>query len=305
MFTHNFLRQMFLVIIAITIVLSACGQSREFTIATWNMRNLVDPYDNPYSPDERVKPVSTERLDVITSVILAINADVLAVQEVESGVFLQKLAEERFPQMNYKYIVSVDEQTWFQNVAVLSRFPLGPVTSFKEVETPILGTDEKTNLINHRMIQVEVYPAPGYSFLLSVNHFKAGLRDSRNAQWRLGQIDYLRKRLIQLEKCYPEVNIAVVGDFNALPNSDELKRWTKPKVGPAYIDLLNEIAHPVTKLDDNVPIDYILVNRNMAHEYIKGSIKVVKPFSLEIMQLASDHYPVSARFRAKDVVPQK
>ncbi len=277
----------------------------EFTIATWNMRNFVDEYDNPYSPDEHVKARSDYEIDLITSLVLTIDADVLAVQEVESGAFMERLAATHFPQMNYNYIVSVDHDTWYQNIAVLSRFPLGPMTSFKTISTPIEGMDEATSLTNHRMLLVEVYPSEDYAFLLSVNHFKAGGRGERNVGWRLGQIDFLRDQIERFTVRNPSLNIAVIGDFNAVPGTPEMKRWTEPEKGIEYIDLLEDVGHPITKLYSDITLDYILLNHNMYDEYVEGSIEVVRPYDYETMLKASDHYPVSARFKMEECSPEK
>jgi endonuclease/exonuclease/phosphatase family metal-dependent hydrolase len=281
----------------------AQGASPEFTVATWNLQQFVDQYDNPYysrdTSPEFIK--SPEMIDAIVADLRALNADVLALEEVEGTDFLRALLGERLPDLGYTHFASAPDDNWHQNVAVISRFPMGPMTSMGTVATPIVGTDESTDFINDRLLAVEIRPTPDYSFLLVAVHLKAG-GGARNAGWRMGQIEFLRSWLDDQRKIDPDLNVCILGDFNSTPGSEEMNLWMDPAEGPIYRSLLTEVGAPPTHPSwaPEHEIDNILVNGAMWPEHIPNSAAVQRDIGPAEGHRCSDHLPVEARFVTVD-----
>lgn len=284
------------------------GATDTFSVATWNAEHFVDPFDDPYVDATRENDAAAMggRLPAFEAVVRALDADVLVLQEVESPAFVLALADSLVPDLEYRFVAGPTSLSWYQNVVVLSRLPLGVVQTFSSAWSPIEGsTDaaglpEASSLINHRLWIAEVLARPGYSFHLVGAHLKAG-RGARNEGWRRGQIRLLHATLAQLAARCPSADVLVAGDLNALVGSDELAlllnadRSASPV---AFFDPLPDSAYthpadaPVRRLD------YLLPSVTMAPAFVDGSAQVLHPLPPEAQRRASDHLPVVARFVA-------
>jgi endonuclease/exonuclease/phosphatase family metal-dependent hydrolase len=279
-----------------------------FRVLTWNLRHFVDPFDSPYIQnewDDRLEGMSDERIDLFVQAIRRINADVAVLEELESAAYLEDLAKKRFPEMGYIDFVDGGDRTWHQNVAVMSRFPLGAVTLFGTARTGIEGQVDEAggpaaqNFTNHRLMVVEVFVDPDYEFLLAGLHLKAGMGE-RNAGWRMGQIRLLRARLNRVVRERPLANVLIAGDLNSTPETPEIA-FLLHSDGIQFVDPLE--GSDVKTMSSRNPrrrIDYLLPNTRMAPELVQGSMTVPMPLEPEQMVEVSDHLPVVAEFLARN-----
>lgn len=278
-------------------------------VATWNVEHFVDAYDNPYIQNEQENaPDETmaERRRLFAEAIRLLNADVVVLEEFESAAFAEALAKEHFPEMGYRFFAGTESPTWYQNVVLMSRLPLGVVRSYVNVTTPVEGTldDEgrpaAQNLTNNRLWIADVLARPGYTFALAGVHLKAG-GGPRNAGWRSGQIRFLQTEFARLLALDPSTNLLVAGDFNTTPDSDEFRLLLNAEGPIALVDPLagtDVRTHPAEAPTRR--IDHILVNPNMLPELVPGSVRVATPLPIEQMAQTSDHLPVVATFVARD-----
>ncbi|MEO0858541.1 MAG: endonuclease/exonuclease/phosphatase family protein [Bacteroidota bacterium] len=289
-------------------------------VATYNVENFIDAFDNPYIDNDREDAPDpdavAEKGRLFAEAVRALDADVLSIQEVESEQQLKLLADALFPEMGYRFFASTESPNWYQNVVVMSRLPLGPLTSFADVWTPIEGqtnddgTPASTSLVNHRLFSVEVRAREDYTFTLVAAHMKAG-RGERNEGWRLGQIDLLNAHLASLS---PEANVIVAGDLNLLPDSREYARLTAtptmdtlavrplPLVDPLATRRARTPALTYTHPSDDPTrqLDYLLVSGTMRRELVPNSTQVAFPLATETLPTLSDHLPVIATIIARE-----
>lgn len=278
-------------------------------VVTWNAEHFVDPYDDPYIDNDRENAPDAameERRRLFAEAVRALDADVVVLQEFESAAYLEALAEERFPELGYRFFAGTESPTWYQNVVLMSRLPLGVVRSYVNVTTPVEGTTDDEgrpaaqSLTNNRMWLVDVLARPDYTFSLAGLHLKAG-RGPRNAGWRMGQIRFLHTEFARLLQQDPDANLLVVGDINATPDTDEFQlllntRGTVPLVNPfAGAPAPTHPAEAPTR-----QIDHLLVNANMLPELVPGSARVALPLPVDQMARTSDHLPVTAAFVANE-----
>ena len=292
-------------------------------IATWNVENFVDRHDDPYVDVERENEPGPEieaRIERLAQAIRRMNADVVVLQEFESEAFLQRVVEEHLPESGYRFFASTESPTWFQNVVVMSRYPLGVLHSYADVTTPIEGfTAENgepaaTSLINHRLWLVEVQLRPGDRLHLVGAHLKAG-GSPRDRAWRIGQIRFLHTELVRLLADRPTADILVAGDLNATANSPELRLLLNTPTRPAPDSLRPgtegwraQFRDPLHGTDTftfpsdapNRELDYLLPNSHLQPELLDGSIRVASPLSSSAMAATSDHLPVVATFFLED-----
>ena len=279
-------------------------------VATLNAEHFVDLYDDPYIDADRESAPDAEALRqrhrLFVDALRAMDADVVSLQEVEGEGEIRALLDSLAPDLGYRFVASADDADWYMNVVVISRLPLGPLTTFADAATPIPGftteggAPEATDLANHRMLAVDVYARPGYSFTLVAAHLKAG-RGDRNEAWRTGQAALLHAWLGQrFGPLAPQANVLLAGDLNATPGS------------PSFAALLNGAGeHGPVRFSDPLPaegaythpaddpqrrLDHVLVSAGAAPE--ASGVRVATPIA-EPRRL-SDHLPVVLTLIARD-----
>ena len=276
-----------------------------FSVLSWNVEHFVDPYNDPYIDNDREDspPANMpQRVNLILKALRKADADVVVLQEFESAKYLQQLANDSLPDMNYRFFADVPSHTWYMNVVLMSRFPLGPITGYGATTTPLPGYvtedggSETQNHINTRMWTIDVFPAEDYAFLLTGVHLKAG-RGDRNIAMRKGQINLLNAQFNRWLKEDPSRNMMVAGDLNAVLGSEEIALLEDNEdLANPFVDLIDSTAlsHPA----DNPTrrLDYMLVNQNMVQEAVLGSIQVASYFSIDTMRMISDHLPTVGTF---------
>ena len=292
-------------------------------VATWNLEHFVDRYDNPYidagrenAPDSAL----SGRVGRVVKGLRALDADLVVLQESESEAFLQRLVDERLDELSYSYATSVESPTWYMNVVLLSRYPLGVVRNYADVVTPIVGqqTDEgepaAQSLTNHRLWMADVRVRPRETWTVVGAHLKAG-RDAEDRGWRVGQIRFLHAELARLLADRPEAPVLVAGDLNALADSPELRLLLNDPSRPApdslvgtpdrrraqFTDLLSGRASPTHPSEAPTrQLDYLLANQALRPALVEGSARVARPLPPDSMAATSDHLPVVGAFVRSD-----
>lgn len=276
-----------------------------FSLLSWNVEHFVDPYDNPYikhpredKPDEQMP----RRVNLLVKALRKADADLVLLQEFESASYLQQLAQDSLADMGYQYFAAAPSPTWYMNVVLMSRFPLGVLESYGLATTALpdwvneAGQPETQNHLNTRMWTITVYPAADYQFSLTGVHLKAG-RGPRNEAMRKGQIALLQARFREQLEANRQSNILMAGDFNALPEGPELallldrKFLPSPMLDPFDASVLTHPADTPTRR-----LDYMLYNSNMGPELVPGSVEVPMFFSADSMRMLADHLPVMGHF---------
>lgn len=269
-------------------------------IMTWNVEHLVDSHDDPYvnNKKENAAEVNPAKMKKMAALLALANADVIVFQEAESANAIEALSDAYFKDLGYRYFSDARSRDWYQNVVIMSKLPLGRISAYGNVHTPVKFEKEgewvyqTQNYINTRMWTCELLVKENYGIYLNGAHLKAGGGD-RNRSMRLGQIAYWQKEMERILGADPSANILLLGDLNSYRDGAEIKA------------LLN-YQHPQVKLQDPIGIeinthpadspkkrlDYLLYNENLSQEVIAQSAIVFQPFSPEEMRLVSDHLPV-------------
>lgn len=285
-------------------------------IATYNVENLFDHVDDPDLSgefDDKDLGITPERAKAVADVIRRLDADVIALVEIESLDALRWFRDTYLADMGYEHAAAIDvgydrgvEQ------GVLSRFEIvsakvWPNAPLDDLERPGLGwtpmprvIDPSEMTIQRSPIMVEIRTPGGYKFTLFAVHHKAG-----NFAWKR-ELEALRiVEWYQREEARdPSRNIMVVGDFNAAP-------WDKSLRVYLEAGLVDVLAHRATRGDESLQhkthrtdrvLDYILLNSAALREYVVGSAHVVGTCNPPPTWnwrtdphppgYAADHYPV-------------
>jgi len=273
------------------------GDRTVFTVATYNVKNLFDDYDDPYFTDEQTRtvPKPMEEVRALASVIHSLDADVIALQEVESRGVLRKFKNGLLKTLGYGTPVLYEGNDMRGiDVALLSRLPVGPVTSYRHLQFP--RENGTITRFSRDLLRARVFPAEKVWFDLYVVHFKSGW-SKNDGQKRKAEARKVREILDEELVHDPAYRFMVAGDFNDRRESEVVKiiegegeeRLFCPTDELPEEDRITFILGSL-----RTQVDYLFCSPSMRILYVEGSVTILDS---DETAAASDHRPVAASFK--------
>lgn len=291
-------------------------------LATYNIENLYDDKDDPTNSwaEELSSTKPAAHRKAAADAIKAIDADVLALEEVESREALEWFLKGDGLDKLYPYVVSLDagdgrgiEQS------VISKFPLSGEKNW--IRAALKGTqpesfpsgqknpDAGKPMVMHRSplavdvtISADAAGGKPYAFTMLVVHCKSGrdygfVREAEAAKHV--------ELVAELEKGKPSRNVVVLGDFNARKVDASVQAYTAGGLVDAFAGVRPGDPMFQTHASNRI-IDHVLVNKAMAHELT--GVKFVYampvpdggPSAAKPDGYASDHLPVFVDIKPVD-----
>lgn len=287
-------------------------------LATYNVENLFDDRDDLSKSGDAediddTKPEAARK--GVAAAIKAIDADVIALQEIESYDALIEFREQHLKGLGYDHVISIDvgEGRGIEN-AVISRFPITQARVWPNM--PLGGVHpelwrDKHNMYAGEPLEMRRSPlfvtveVPGsatasgepYDLDLFVVHHKSS---RGNEYWREAEAKGVLKLVGNLLKDDPKAKIAVLGDFNAEPTDESVRDYMRNGFTDLHAGRPSD-ARGYTHASDRT-IDFILVNDNLKKEIVEGSLFIFGTPQLPLDAdwrttpkpegYASDHCPV-------------
>lgn len=273
------------------------AKKRDFTgivkVACYNVENFFDAHDDPYRRDESTETKPEAQVAKVAEAIRAIDADVLALEEVENRGVLESLMKTQLSDLGYRNVVLFEgNDTRGIDCALVTWLPVGPVTSHRHVEFSDGSGGQMT--FRRDLLQVRIEPPNHPSFDVFVVHLKCcGGDDDKRV--RRAEAIALRKVVDEILGGNPDARFVICGDFNDKWNSMTMKsiRGEGPTALQGFVDDLPEGAMSYHKPPYLSVIDFIIASPGMAKIYVPKSYRIVAGPALEA---ASDHFPVTAEF---------
>jgi endonuclease/exonuclease/phosphatase family metal-dependent hydrolase len=268
------------------------------TLATFNVENLFDAWDDPYANDEGTAVKSRADLEKIAKAIHAINADVLSLDEVENRGILEAFNRVFLKDMGYTPVLFEGNDVRGIDVALLTRLPVGPVASYRHLR---FATESGEVQHFHRDLLKVRLEAPGTEpmdvFLVHLKS-KEGPGDS-GLPIRMAEARTARKILDEVLAKDSNARFVICGDFNDLPESEPLKILLGS--GPTALKSFHEELPADQRITYNKEpyrsmIDFVLCSPAMAKCYVPKSYHIVYGSQETI---GSDHNPVVVKFKIK------
>ncbi len=267
-------------------------------IATYNVRNYTAAdrmVRDVYRP-EYPKPESEKT--ALRAVIEALDADVLALQEMGGEPYLRELQRDlRSEGVDYPTAVFMRANDSERGLAVLSRVPLAQVVRHADLDFPYLHGRES---VRRGMLEVRL-PAPGGEVSLFVVHLKSRYTerdDDPDSVIRRGaEATAARNRVWERfpSPTEPTARFAIVGDFNDGPRSRAVRAFASR--GESALSALLPAADSrgetwtyfYAREDVYSRVDHVMVSAALAAEIAGGAATIYDgPGTAE----ASDHRPV-------------
>lgn len=286
--------------------------------ATYNIENLFDDKDDPalsgeYEDIDDTKPAA--HVEAAAAAIRRIDADILALQEVESEEALRAFRDAHLSGLGYDHLASIDagDERGIEQ-AVLSRYPIVEAKNWPRMELGGVhpekwGDGPNYNagkpLTFHRSplrVTVQVPAAEGrpepYELTLFIVHQKSG-RDGD--YWRRAEAARTVQLAAELTREDPDRNIIIAGDFNAVFRDAPMQTFR----GAGFVDAFDVGRTPGPEYishESGRRIDFILLNPAAVKEFIPQTRFVLgmpaRPEGADWRTTppppgyASDHYPV-------------
>jgi endonuclease/exonuclease/phosphatase family metal-dependent hydrolase len=285
----------------------------DLKVGTYNVNNLFDRFDDPYSwSDDRwnrraTKPKSLDEIYQLGQRLRDDRPDILALQEVEGKGTLYEFNVSQLGRFFRDLALVPGNDPRRIDVAVGSRLPLGQVVSYQFIRDQETGR----KLFSRDLIEVEVLnpDSPGQRmFTIFVTHLKSKWVDTSQSvaeqEKDRHNADILRWKqastvanIVRSRFPNPQSRYIVAGDLNDTPDSRLLAPLLQNQHLPLFdvLTLLPQAerwTYHWKKEDQYSQIDYLLVSQGMRQLLQTDSVYVAQGHFTS----GSDHHPVYATF---------
>jgi endonuclease/exonuclease/phosphatase family metal-dependent hydrolase len=282
-----------------------------FRVATYNVENYLD------RPSGSRKAKSTEAKAKVRDNILALNPDILALQEMGSPSALHELQSSlKGKGLDLPYSEWIAGWDTNIHVAVLSRFPF--TRRQPHTNEAYLLSGRRLH-VSRGFAEVDIQVDEDYRFTLFTAHLKSkrriGIADE--SEMRLEEAKVLRRLVDERLASHPTANILVCGDLNDFYNTPPVKvlrgrgrtelHDTRPAErngdnqpnphNPLWFPRNVTWTHHYGAEDTYSRIDYILLSPGMTSEWQQTGTYVLTAPNWGV---GSDHRPILATFTATD-----
>jgi endonuclease/exonuclease/phosphatase family metal-dependent hydrolase len=293
------------------------------SLATFNVKDLLPP------ASDAARAALPAKLDWIARMLHAVDADVVGLQEVGSAELLAAVAERMGSPTALHQVMGTTDARGI-GCALLSRLPVieARVHTAQSLAFPAFVAGDASPFgariplrrgIVHARVETLVGPAD-----VLVAHFKSsrpvGVRDASNREipprtardaaeaslrslvWRAAEALYVRGLVDEILEARPGARVAVVGDFNDVPDSAVL-RCLRAEGGAALADCTTGVD-PARRFscfhgESRVQIDHVL-----ASESLRALLVDARFFNdalrahdgTDALAPDSDHAPLVVRF---------
>ena len=285
-------------------VLAVCvaafaARAETLTVATYNIENYVAAgrrVDGTYRPDYP-KPEAAKQ--ALRTVIRALEADVLALQEIGPAGYLEELRRDlRAEGLDYPHVALGEAADAERHVAVLSRRPFRRVAAHASLDFRYFDGREK---VKRGLLEVAVDMADG-ELALFVVHLKSRLTeradDPESARRRAGEAEAIRDFILRRFPDPSAARFLLVGDCNDTAGSRPVRLLTQRGGNPVARAV--EAADPrgdtwtyAYRRDGSyLRFDFVLVSPALWPAVADGAGQV---YDGPGVREASDHRPVLVR----------
>ena len=262
------------------------AQGVPFRLATWNAHNYFDAIDDRYADQVPGAPEVERKTQQLALALRQINADAIALQEVEKRALLEQLAQAS----GYRYALLVEgnDQVRGIYVALLSRHKPVGFRSHKNDALPYVEGNRRDVRFSRDCL--EVHLGPPLPMVILVNHLKSKVGRGKSSELkRRAQALRLQEVVLELRRSQPSRPVAVVGDMNDDPDSWPLEPLTRPPLVDPFRALPLQQRYTLKHRGKGVALDHILLTPDLAARVVPGSPKVGR---LGLFHDCSDHWPL-------------
>ena len=281
------------------LIIFCAGRAETLTIATYNVENYLATgrrVEGIYRP---AYPKPEAAKEALRAVIRALDADVLALQEMGPAAYLEELQRDlRAGGVDYPHAALAEAADADRHVAVLSRLPLLHVQTQTGLEFRYFNGQEK---VKRGVLEVDLAAAGGEVTLFVVHlrsRFTERVDDPGSALCRAGEAEAIRDHILRRFPDPAAARFLVLGDCNDTKDSKPLRLLTK-RGKTAITTLLDAVdqrgeswTYTYFKDDTYGRVDHVLVSPGLLSAVAGGRAQI---YDGPGVREASDHRPLVVR----------
>lgn len=267
------------------------------SLASWNMHDFFDAIDDPNSDEVLAPREYAIKLEELKAGLDVIDADIVAVQEVEKLQNLQMLAS----RAGYPYVCLVEGNDTMRgiDVGLMSRIPIKNYVSHAQ-DVCVDPDNEHAKPTRFSRDCLEVHLDHPSSLVVLVNHFKSQARTDKAAgdSKRAAQANRAREIAASLAQ-HP---VALVGDLNADPDHMSMRPLANCEFLHDVLSVLpttQRVTYKSRKYRSS--LDYIFVNDKLQPCVVADSAQIVMGSAIK---KASDHRAIRVQLDLTKVGPE-
>lgn len=287
--------------LGLLVLMLSSARAEILTVATYNLANYTSADRMTAEGYRKDYPKPETEKQALRTVILGLNADILAVQEMGQQAYLDELRRDlKAAGLDYPYAVLLEGPDPDRHVALLARREPLAVQQHTDLAFNYRGSSEK---VKRGMLEV-TFRTEGGELTLFVIHLKSRLTDQPDdplsTQRRTGEAMIVRDTILRRVGDPARACFMVLGDCNdskrSKPLGHLLKRG-KVEIATllAAVDRHGETWTHFYRAEDSYSrVDYIMVSAALRDTVVGGTARI---YDAPETQLASDHRPVMATLR--------
>jgi endonuclease/exonuclease/phosphatase family metal-dependent hydrolase len=273
----------------------ATVRADQITLATLNVHNFFDAHNDPYRQDEGTPEKSAESQAALAAAIKELDADLLALQEVESREVLEQFNRTRLGGL-YAHVVCIEGNDGRGiDVALLSKLPVVFAATYQHRHWPAAGGLPHATSFARDVLRVRVRATDQTTLELLVLHLKSKSGGESSDPWRSREVEGVRAIVREIIGQQPELPLAMLGDFNDLPDAPPLSALFDPNAQPRLLDLTRGVPladrWSFVYEGERQQLDYLLATQPLQSRLMPGSVRFHR-----LPSGATDHSAVSATF---------
>lgn len=267
-----------LLVITSLILLTSCGSNNEIIIGTFNIAWLGDGLDDK-------EPRTKDDIRNINQVITAINADILALQEIENSKAIQNIVD------TTKYNIFISSYPKEQKTALIISKKIQVLNTYQLDAISLGNEDLRPGLVAYCKHN-------GYDFFVGSFHFKSTSRyddtpfkKSRSFDIRKEQslilVDEIKKLILDKK----DEDVILLGDFNDNPskNNSNITALENDEFDFLTSDMMS-CKYSIWK-----SIDHIIVSKPIKNKVVASTLAMIDintMFDENEAKKVSDHCPI-------------
>ncbi|MGB0767979.1 MAG: endonuclease/exonuclease/phosphatase family protein [Phycisphaeraceae bacterium] len=286
--------------------------SREVTVMSYNVENMFDVFDDPYTEDEGADVKRREEIAAIAKAVAFSEADVVVFQELENEHLLQGMVDTFLIGRGYEYVACQrTNSSRGINLGIISKLPIKRLASHRFLTLAHPDESDRTWRFARDAMQItlDVEGADLHVFNVHLKSNSSRPGDENSMKWRTAEAIALKRLIRTIVSDAPDALVLAMGDFNS--NLERRPEQDRPWPATAYLrqperdgtQLLND-AHDGIPFDKRTTIrgsgrypaavfDYIYASPALHQRLVKGSASVIRD---KAMTLGSDHQPIVATY---------
>jgi endonuclease/exonuclease/phosphatase family metal-dependent hydrolase len=278
------------------VLLVASLRAETLTVATYNIENYTaaDRVTEAGYRQDYPKPEAAKQ--ALRSVLRALNADVLVLQEMGPRPYLEELRRDlRAEGLDYPFASLLEAADDARHVAVLAKRPFKSVTPHTELDFKYFDGRER---VKRGVLEVVLPTSTGDVTLWAV-HLKSRFTDRpddlNSALRRAGEATAIRDLILKRHPDPQTARFAVLGDFNDGKTSRPIRAFLErgktaiAEILPAADSRGEAWTRGYAKDDSYERADFILVSPGLKPFVHGGAARI---FDRPETRAASDHRPV-------------